>query len=46
MQLISEFFTKGGFWMWPILFMSVVGLAVIVERFAFLFLKHNIDGVE
>ena len=46
MQVISEFFTKGGFWMWPILFMSVVGLAVIVERFAFLFLKHNIDGVE
>jgi biopolymer transport protein ExbB/TolQ len=46
MQVISEFFTKGGFWMWPILFMSVVGLGVIVERFLFLYVRHNLDAVE
>jgi biopolymer transport protein ExbB/TolQ len=29
----------------PIAFMSVVGLAVIIERFMFLFLKHNMNAV-
>lgn len=44
METISTFFSQGGFWMWPIAFMSVVGLAVIVERFYFLFLRHNINA--
>ena len=46
MQDISKFFTQGGFWMWPILFMSVLGLAVMVERFVFLYFKHNINARE
>jgi biopolymer transport protein ExbB/TolQ len=44
MEAISAFFLKGGFWMIPIALMSVVGLAVIVERFFFLFLRHNINA--
>jgi biopolymer transport protein ExbB len=44
METISTFFSQGGFWMWPIAVMSVVGLAVIVERFFFLFLRHNINA--
>jgi biopolymer transport protein ExbB len=45
MESISNFFLSGGFWMIPIAFMSVVGLAVIIERFMFLFLKHNMNAV-
>ncbi|MDF1565588.1 MAG: MotA/TolQ/ExbB proton channel family protein [Deltaproteobacteria bacterium] len=30
--------------MWPIAAMSVVGLAVVIERFIFLFFKYNING--
>jgi biopolymer transport protein ExbB/TolQ len=41
---ISTFFSKGGFWMWPILFMSIAALAVIVERFIFLYMRHNVDA--
>jgi biopolymer transport protein ExbB/TolQ len=44
MENISNFFQSGGFWMYPILVMSIVGLAVIVERFIFLFMRHNIDA--
>jgi biopolymer transport protein ExbB/TolQ len=44
MENISNFFSSGGFWMYPILVMSIVGLAVIVERFIFLYLRHNIDA--
>jgi len=44
MESINQFFIKGGFWMWPILFMSVAGLTVIVERFIFLYLRHNINA--
>jgi biopolymer transport protein ExbB len=45
MQQISDFFNSGGFWMYPILAMSIVGLGVIVERFIFLYLRHNVNGV-
>jgi biopolymer transport protein ExbB/TolQ len=44
MQVISDFFNSGGFWMYPILAMSVIGLAVIVDRFLFLFIRHNLDA--
>ena len=44
MENISNFFSQGGFWMWPILGMSIVGFAVIVERFIFLYMRHNIDA--
>jgi biopolymer transport protein ExbB/TolQ len=40
----AKFFVEGGPWMWPIAAMSVVGLAVIIERFIFLFFKYNING--
>lgn len=30
--------------MWPIAAMSVVGMAIIIERFIFLFFKYNING--
>jgi biopolymer transport protein ExbB/TolQ len=41
---IGTFFSSGGFWMWPIVFMSIVAVAVIVERFIFLYLRHNINA--
>jgi len=44
MQQISDFFNSGGFWMWPILVMSIVGLTVILDRFLFLFIRHNLDA--
>jgi biopolymer transport protein ExbB/TolQ len=43
MDEISNFFSQGGFWMWPILFMSIIALAVILERFIFLYMRHNVD---
>ena len=46
MQNISKFFVDGGFWMWPIVVMSIVGLAVMVERFIFLYFRHNINARE
>lgn len=44
MDEISNFFSQGGFWMWPILFMSIIALAVILERFIFLYMRHNVDA--
>lgn len=44
MSGVAEFFVKGGPWMYPIALMSIVGLAIIVERFIFLFFKYNING--
>ena len=46
MQNISKFFVDGGFWMWPIIVMSILGLAVMVERFIFLYFRHNINARE
>ncbi|MFA5167361.1 MAG: MotA/TolQ/ExbB proton channel family protein [Candidatus Omnitrophota bacterium] len=34
---MTDFFLKGGFFMWPILFCSVVSLAVVLERFSFFY---------
>jgi biopolymer transport protein ExbB/TolQ len=44
MQAIAEAFSSGGGWMYVIAFTSVIGLAIIVERFIFLFFKYNINA--
>ncbi len=44
MGTAAKFFVDGGPWMWPIAAMSVIGLAVMIERFIFLFFKYNING--
>ncbi|MBI3179913.1 MAG: MotA/TolQ/ExbB proton channel family protein [Deltaproteobacteria bacterium] len=40
----AKFYTDGGFWMHPIAFCSVFGIAIIIERFIFLFFKYNINA--
>lgn len=47
--LISEaakFFREGGFAMWPILLFLAAGLAIMIERFVFLYFKANIKPEE
>ncbi len=44
MGAIAKFFVDGGPWMYPIALMSVIGLAICIERFIFLFFKYNING--
>ena len=44
MDTIANFYKEGGVWMHPILFMSVVGLGIIIERFIFLYFKYNINA--
>ena len=44
MQIVAEFYAKGGSWMHPILFMSILGLGVMIERFIFLYFKYNINA--
>ena len=46
MENITNFFSQGGFWMWPILVMSIVGLAVILERSIVVVGRHNIKADE
>ena len=41
-QTVIELFRKGGFAMWPLLFCSVVGTAIVMERF-FYFRKISLD---
>jgi len=41
---VAKFFVDGGVWMYPIALMSVIGVAIIIERFIFLFFKYNING--
>jgi biopolymer transport protein ExbB/TolQ len=41
---VAKFYTDGGFFMHPIAFVSVFGIAIIVERFIFLFFKYNINA--
>jgi hypothetical protein len=42
LQTISTAFHRGGWGMWPILFTSIVMIAIIVERAVFLF-KASVD---
>ncbi len=44
MSVVAEFFTAGGPWMYPILCMSIISIAIIVERAIFLFFRYNING--
>ena len=44
MAAAAQFFVDGGPFMYPIAFVSVIGLAIIVERFIFLFFKYNINA--
>ena len=44
MAAAAEFFVSGGPFMYPIALVSVFGIAIIVERFIFLFFKYNINA--
>lgn len=44
MEMIAESFQLGGFWMYIILAVSIITLAIIIERFVFLFFRYNING--
>ncbi len=44
MAAAAQFFVDGGPFMYPIALVSVIGLAIIVERFIFLFFKYNINA--
>lgn len=41
---LAKFYTEGGWFMHPIALVSVFGLAIVVERFIFLFFKYNINA--
>jgi len=41
---IAAFYTDGGAFMHPIAFVSVFGIAIMVERFIFLFFRYNINA--
>ena len=41
---MAKFYTDGGFFMHPIAFVSVFGIAITIERFIFLFFKYNINA--
>jgi biopolymer transport protein ExbB len=40
----ATFYANGGVWMHPISLCAILGLAVLVERFIFLFFRFNING--
>ncbi len=44
MGTIAKFYSEGGGWMHPILFMSIIGLGIMIERFIFLYFKYNINA--
>ena len=44
MGAIAKFYEEGGPFMHAIAFVSVLGLAVVIERFIFLFFKYNINA--
>jgi len=44
MDKIANFYKLGGDWMHPILVMSIIGLAIMIERFIFLYFKYNINA--
>lgn len=41
---LAKAYTDGGFFMHPIAFVSVFGVAIAIERFIFLFFKYNINA--
>jgi biopolymer transport protein ExbB/TolQ len=40
----AQFYTDGGWFMHPIALVSVFGIAIVIERFIFLFFKYNINA--
>lgn len=44
MSKFASSYTEGGVWMHPITFMSIIALAIIIERFIFLYFKYNINA--
>lgn len=46
MSAIKEAMEAGGFWMWPILLMSVIVLAVTIERSYMLLARYSINADE
>ena len=44
MELISDAFQQGGFWMFLILGISIIALAIVLERFVFLYFKYSINA--
>ena len=44
MGAAAKFFNQGGVWMYPIAVVSVVVVAVVVERIWFLFFRYNLNA--
>ncbi len=44
MAAAAKFFQEGGIFMYPIALMSIIGIAIIIERGFFLYLRYNING--
>jgi len=43
---IAIAFEQGGFWMYPILILQIVSIAIIIERIYFLFFKRKTNNME
>ncbi len=43
---IAMAFEQGGFWMYPIMMIQLISIAIIIERVYFLFLKRKTNNVE
>ncbi len=43
---IAMAFEQGGFWMYPIMIIQLISIAIIIERVYFLFLKRKTNNVE
>ncbi|MBL7663490.1 MAG: MotA/TolQ/ExbB proton channel family protein [Bacteriovoracaceae bacterium] len=46
MMFLINFFQAGGFWMWPILGMFILGSIVIAERVYYIMFKYDADGAK
>ncbi len=44
METVAAFFRDGGLFIWLILVVSVIGLAIIVERVFYLYFWYNVNG--
>ena len=41
---MAKFYTDGGTFMHPIAFVSIIAVAIVVERTIFLFFKYNLNA--
>ena len=46
MGFIAEAFSKGGFFMWPILVLSIICWAIVLERYYFLYFRASVRAEE